>query len=130
MKHPQIKNDRINWTIIASLIYSFAFIIILVLAYTGNLPSRILSKIPYYDTILHFLLYGIATYLGHKALKRRKIKILNYKIALWPLSFGILTVAEEYLQSFSVNRTFSTSDTIASLLGLIFGYWSAERKNK
>ena len=34
--------------------------IVLALAYNGLLPTRLLSVIPYYDKIMHFLLIGAA----------------------------------------------------------------------
>ena len=61
---------------IAALIYGALIIIILLLAYTGNLPP-ILNKIPYYDTFGHLILYGLASYLGHLAFKHRRISLMS-----------------------------------------------------
>ncbi|MGK7873422.1 MAG: VanZ family protein [Xenococcaceae cyanobacterium] len=126
MKFPQLKLANRGWAI-AAFVYSAILLTIFVLAYTGKLPPQ-LSNIPFYDTLGHFILYGIATYLGHRVLKRRRINLLGYAIPLWPLLFAIFTVLEEGLQSFSPNRTFSWTDMIASMLGLLFGYWLSERR--
>ena len=95
-------------------------------AYTGNLPA-FLQYIPYYDTLGHFILYGIASYLGDRVLRGRKFPIMGYRIPLFAFVFGIITVVEEFIQSFSPNRTFSWIDMIASLLGLLVGYWLAQQ---
>jgi polysaccharide biosynthesis protein VpsQ len=100
--------------------------IILVHAYTGRLPSQ-LANIPYYDTFLHFILYGIATYLGHRALQKRQLKLKLIVLPLWPLLFGIFTITEECLQSFSPLRTFSFQDMTASIVGIFCGYLLAEK---
>lgn len=109
-----------------ALIYGVIIIAILLLAYTGNLPP-IFNKIPYYDVFGHLILYGLATYLGHLACNHRRIKLVSLSIPLWPFLFGIFTIAEELLQAFSPHRTFSLIDMLASLLGLSFGYWLAEK---
>ncbi|NES87202.1 MAG: hypothetical protein F6K10_41070 [Moorea sp. SIO2B7] len=125
MKSPNLKVANRNWVIAAS-IYAAILLTIFILAYTGNLPTQ-LKMIPFHDTLGHFILYGIATYLGHRVLKRRKMNLLGYFIPLWPFLFGIFTIVEELIQSLSPNRTFSWLDMIASIVGILFGYWLAEK---
>ncbi|MGL5805777.1 MAG: VanZ family protein [Xenococcaceae cyanobacterium] len=125
MKQLKLNSKNIHWKIISAIYFLFLSII-LVLAYTGKLPSQ-LVKIPCYDTFLHFILYGIATYLGHRALQKRQLKLKSISLPLWPLLFGIFTITEECLQSLSPLRTFSLQDMIASIVGLICGYLLAEK---
>ena len=115
--------------VVTTTIYLVILYIILFLAYTGNLPRQI-SLIPFHDVIGHFILYSIASYLGHRVFQRRKINLLSFSIPLWPLLFGIFTITEESLQSLSPNRTFSWIDMTASIFGLLFGYWIAQKSRK
>ncbi|WP_224412694.1 VanZ family protein [Oscillatoria salina] len=132
MKQHNSKLVNDNWTYrkvgvaIASFIYGMILLSIFVAAYTGNLPAQ-LNDIPYHDTLGHLILYGIATYLGQCLLQHRHKIIFGCKIPLWPLMFGIFTVVEEFVQSFSPNRTFSWLDLTASLVGILCGYWLAKQ---
>ncbi|MGB3693072.1 MAG: VanZ family protein [Spirulinaceae cyanobacterium] len=125
MKLLNQKSNNLSVKVIAS-IYGATLLTILVVAYTGNLPGW-LSRIPYHDTIGHFVIYAIATYLGHRVFKHRKLKLLDYVLPLWPVLFGIFTIAEELLQGFSPNRTLTVLDLVASLIGISFGYWLARK---
>ncbi|MBE9115433.1 VanZ family protein [Lusitaniella coriacea LEGE 07157] len=112
-----------------SIFYAGILLLILILAYSDNLPA-FLGEIPHHDTIGHFVLYGIATYLGHRVLRHRKIKLFRQVFPLWPLLFGIFAVTEEILQMTSPNRNFSWLDMVASVLGIYFGYWLVEKTQK
>lgn len=114
-----------GWPLLA-LTYASTFIVILILAYTGNIPEFI-QKIPSYDKIGHVVLYSLATYLGHRVLKRLKVKGFGWALPLWPLLFALFTLAEELVQLTSPQRTFSWLDAIASFLGILLGYWLAEK---
>ncbi|MBP0021048.1 MAG: VanZ family protein [Cyanobacteria bacterium SBLK] len=115
--------------ILAACFYGALLFTIGFLAYTGNLPA-FLHYIPYHDTLGHFILYGIASYLGDRVLRGRKFPVMGYRIPLFAFVFGVITIVEEYIQSFSPHRTFSWVDMIASLLGLLVGYWLAQRELK
>ncbi|MGF1600635.1 MAG: hypothetical protein ACFCU8_01225 [Thermosynechococcaceae cyanobacterium] len=106
------------------LLYTALFGVILVLAYSGNLPPQ-LAIIPNYDKPGHLILYGVATYLGHRVLRWRRVGQLY--LPLWVIIFGSFTLFEEGLQAFSPNRTFDGLDLIMSFLGVGLGYWLAER---
>ena len=121
-KHPL----SLGW-LLAALVYAATLVSIGFLAYTNGLPGY-LGYIPYHDLLGHFILYGTASYLGDRVLRGRKLTIIGYRIPLFALIFGIITVGEEYLQSFSPYRTFSWLDMTASLLGLLVGYWFAQRE--
>ncbi|MEC4803540.1 MAG: hypothetical protein SAJ12_06955 [Jaaginema sp. PMC 1079.18] len=117
---------RFGWLFLG-VFYAATFLFILVLAYTGNLPE-FLQHIPHYDTIGHFILYSIATYLGHRLLQCRQLTLFSYKLPLWPVLFATFTITEELIQQTSPNRTFSWLDMIMSILGILFGTWLAERE--
>lgn len=53
-------------------------------AYLKIITTEI-SQFPHYDTFLHFLLLGIAAYLSHLALNKRKIQILTISLLLAPI---------------------------------------------
>ncbi|MFL9451922.1 MULTISPECIES: VanZ family protein [Nostocales] len=87
-------------------------------AYMKIIPTEI-AQFPYYDTILHFLLIGIAAYLGHLALEKRKVQILNFLVPIAPLLVSIFTVGEEFLQKLSPHRSFDLVDLTADFCGIV-----------
>lgn len=121
---PQPLKSR--WLQGLGLLYGLLFGLILWLAYTRNLPS-FLGAIPHYDLPGHVILYAIASYLGHRGSGWKTIRAFGRALPLFPIGFTAWTVAEECLQSLSPNRTFSTSDLIASLVGITIGWWLANR---
>ncbi|MBW4470688.1 MAG: VanZ family protein [Stenomitos rutilans HA7619-LM2] len=125
MKGQPTAAKRFGWQLLAVL-YTTAFLIILLLAYTGNLPPQF-SQIPYYDKIGHVVLYGVAVYLGHRVFAYRRLVMRAIAVPLFPILFAIGTVIEELLQSFSPNRTLDATDLAASFLGIAVGYWLAEK---
>jgi VanZ family protein len=123
MKFTNLKKPGLGWGLLAVL-YAGIFLSILILAYTNKLPP-LLTKL---DKPGHIVLYCVATYLGHRVLKRRRLNIFARAIPLFPLLFGIFTVTEEALQSLSPYRTLDAIDLIASFIGIFLGYWLAERE--
>ncbi|MBD2565296.1 MULTISPECIES: VanZ family protein [Nostoc] len=97
-------------------------------AYLRIIPTEI-SQIPYSDTILHFLLLGIAAYLGHLALNKRKIQILNIYLPLAPLIVIFFCIVDEIIQLFTPYRSFDLVDLGADLCGIVLFTWLAERQN-
>ncbi|MGL5080559.1 MAG: hypothetical protein ACRC8A_03645 [Microcoleaceae cyanobacterium] len=89
----------------------------------GKLPIELLSKVPNYDIIGHFVLYGIASFLSYRALNWQMLVIFNIVLPVGPFLFALVTIAEEMLQQILPNRTFSLVDMGASLLGIIVFYW-------
>ncbi|MEO0377764.1 MAG: hypothetical protein AAF329_24840 [Cyanobacteria bacterium P01_A01_bin.17] len=118
-----MKEQKGRWVALG-LLYAAAFGVLLVVAYTGNLPPQ-LAIIPNYDKPGHLILYGIATYLGHRVLRWRRIG--RFHLPLWVIAFGSFTLVEEGLQAFSPNRSFDGLDLVMSFLGVGLGYWLAER---
>ena len=111
-----------TWIVIG-LLYFFLIILIISVANLGKLPTEQLSKIPHYDIIGHFVLYGIASFLIHRAFKRKIVTIFNYPISLGIFLFSIFTIVEELLQQLIPNRTFSFVDLGAGFLGIFIFYF-------
>ncbi|MBW4424984.1 MAG: VanZ family protein [Nostoc desertorum CM1-VF14] len=97
-------------------------------AYLRIIPTEI-SKFPYYDTILHFLLLGIAAYLGHLALNKRKIQIFNISLPLASLIVMVFCILDEMIQLLIPYRSFDLVDLGADLCGIVLFTWFAERQN-
>jgi len=109
------------WVLVA-LGYAAVFIAILVFAYLGKLPGFLTQN----DKPAHFILYAIATFVGHRAFNRRSVSWGNLSFPAFPLGFALFTIVEELLQSLSPNRTLDSWDLIASLAGTLMGYGLAE----
>ena len=127
MKFRILKLPKSGWSIISGL-YLALFLTMLVLAYTGKLPTQLLLGVPYADKIGHVVLYCIAAYVGHRVLKHRRTTVLGCPVPLFPMLFGLFTVVEEGIQGFAPNRTLDGVDLVASLIGVLIGYWLAERE--
>jgi VanZ family protein len=106
----------------AFAVYLAILALIIVLAYLGLIPTEI-AYIPYYDTIGHFALLGIASYLLHRALDRRAWPIGNIRVPAGPLIVAAVALVEESAQSLSPIRTFSLFDYAADLVGIWGAYW-------
>jgi len=91
-------------------------------------PTEI-SQLPYSDTILHFLLLGIAAYLGHLALNKRKFQIFNISLPLTPFIVIFFCIVDEIIQLFSPYRSFDLVDLAAELCGIVLFTWLAEKQN-
>ena len=111
------------WVVLA-IVYAGIFGGILFFAYSGKLPTSITQ----YDKPLHVFLYFMATFLGHMALNRRRLKMLGYAVPLFPFLFSLFTIAEELIQSLSPNRSLDFMDLVASLAGILLGFWLAEKR--
>ncbi|MBG1243561.1 VanZ family protein [Nostoc sp. NZL] len=114
--------------VFAFWVYFGILISISMSAYLRIIPTEI-SQIPYSDTILHFLLLGIAAYLGHLALNKRKIQILNIYLPLAPLIVIFFCIVDEIIQLFTPYRSFDLVDLGADLCGIVLFTWLAERQN-
>ncbi len=129
MKRTQIpaKTPIVNWRLMGiSLIYLLIFLSIMAMAYTNNLPGY-LSAIPHYDKPGHLILYALPTYLGHRVLNYRRLTLGSLRLPLFPVLFTLFTVTEELIQTLSPHRTLDALDLIASILGILLGWWIAER---
>lgn len=100
--------------------YTLFLIFVSVLAYLNIIPTQQI-KIPYYDYIGHFVLYGIWAYLFALVLPQRLFSILKFYIPTGILIVTGITIIEECLQSFSAVRSFSLIDLGCSLTGIAVG---------
>ncbi|MEB3181917.1 MAG: VanZ family protein [Nostocaceae cyanobacterium] len=96
-------------------------------AYLQIIPTE-LSNFPHYDTILHFILLGIAAYLSHLALNKRKIRWLNISLPLAPIIVIFFCLIDEVIQLFTPWRSFDLMDLAADLCGIVLFTWLAERQ--
>lgn len=94
-------------------------------AYLKIIPNEI-AKFSYYDTIMHFVLIGMAAYLGHLALEKRKVQILSFFVPMAPLLVSFFTVSEEFLQKLTPHRSFDLVDLAADFCGIVLFTWLAE----
>lgn len=122
MKSQETDRRKIGLKIL-TVIYAAIFIAILALAYQGNLPAGLTQN----DKLAHFVLYGIATFLGQRVFHDRHLRLFRLRLPLFPALFGLFTIVEETMQGFSPNRSLDELDLIASLVGIWLGYWLAKR---
>lgn len=95
-------------------------------AYTGILPTQI-RQLPYYDTILHFILVGTFGALLDAALLHRPIVRIPFVPRVGPGIALALAGTEEYLQRLSPRRSSSWSDLAANFSGILVLSWVAKR---
>jgi len=120
--------STINWKI-AFFAYLATLVGIMLLADLGMLKTFILAHPPY-DKLGHFMLYGIASFLSHRAINRHYLVIFGVSIPLGPFIFSHFTAFEEILQSILPNRSASFEDFFASMTGIILFYWIGEKLDK
>jgi hypothetical protein len=101
--------------------YIGILLVILFLAYTGMIPVEI-AAVPAYDTVGHFVLLGLAAYLGHRASGRLTVTVVRLRLPLVPLLVALVAVFEEALQGLSPYRTQSLTDLAADMCGILFFY--------
>lgn len=128
MNRPQAEVNATRWRLMA-LLYLAIFLVILVLAYTKNLPGY-LNAIPYYDKIGHVVLYCVATYLGHRVLNYRHWRWGKWLLPWFPILFALFTLGEELVQGLSPNRTLDSLDLLFSGIGIVLGYGLAQRSRQ
>ncbi|MDX2211920.1 MAG: VanZ family protein [Oculatellaceae cyanobacterium bins.114] len=111
--------DR-QWAI-AFCLYLLVLLVITLAAYLDILPTQ-LAAIPSYDTLGHFFLMGIASYLSYLALRGRMICVWRCAMPLGPALIGAIVIVDETLQAFSPYRTVSVTDVAASFSGILLFY--------
>ncbi|TAF03156.1 MAG: VanZ family protein [Nostocales cyanobacterium] len=111
--------------VFAFWVYLGILLSIFISAYLRIIPTE-LAIFAHYDTIMHFLLLGIAAYLSHQALKKRKLQIFNLPLPLAPLIVFIFCIFDEIIQSFVPYRSADIMDFTADVLGIIVFTWLAE----
>lgn len=100
-------------SLITALIVAGILIIATIAAYLGRIPTEI-RMIPYYDTIGHFVLFGVLACALDRVFRERML--LGVPCAAWCV--GVYAIMDESLQSLSSIRTFSLGDLAAGLIGV------------
>ena len=101
------------------IIFALCLAGISALAY-ANLIPRAIRFIPYYDSIGHFVLFGLLGVIAHYAFKRRRVPAFGRNIPLGPTLAIVFACIDESLQIFSYNRTFDLMDLFFGILGILF----------
>ena len=110
----------IDWRwAIAFLFYIGILVIISALAYQSQLPRALTVN----DKLGHFVLFGLAGFLSHQALKQLSLRVYRLAIPLGPLMVALLVILDEGLQSLSVNRSSGFDDLWANWFGIIIFLW-------
>lgn len=104
-----------RWRFVCAL-YLACMGAVIVVASQGALPLRVLSP---WDGVCHFVLLGIAGWLVHRALGRRK---LRGGLPLGPLIVALAATLEELSQLGLAARHFELSDLAANLAGITVVY--------
>lgn len=100
------------------ILYTLVLLVIFISAYLKLIPTEI-KAVPFYDSIGHFVLYGIWGYLFARVFNKNALRSDS-----WFLPWGILlaltiAIVEESLQSFSAVRTFSLFDLGWGIVGIL-----------
>jgi polysaccharide biosynthesis protein VpsQ len=110
-----------NWKAITT-VYFLAILLITFLAYINIVPTE-LKNVPHYDSVGHFVLFGMFGLLVHLALRRRKTSVAGILVPIGQTLVILYAVIDEYLQKFSNNRTFDLYDLLFGILGIIVFYY-------
>jgi hypothetical protein len=117
-----------NWWYVFGA-YTTFIALVLIGAYIDVIPTEI-GLIPMYDSIGHFVLYGIWFYLLHKALREKSVTILRLDV---PIAFLILfpiVAIEEFAQALASTRTFSLIDLLWGFIGMCVFWFISNRYSR
>lgn len=95
--------------------YFALMVVVVVVADRGALP--VAAVVPY-DVVVHFVFLGLAGWLLHLALGRKRWGLLP----VGPTLVAIAAVLEELSQAFVPARTFSYADMAANVAGVVVVY--------
>lgn len=95
-------------------------------AYAGVLPTQI-KALPYYDTVLHFLLVGMFGFFLDAALSHRALVRVPFVPRVGPAIALLLAATEELLQRLSPRRSSSWGDFAANTIGILVCAWLAKQ---
>jgi polysaccharide biosynthesis protein VpsQ len=112
--------------VIAFWFYLGILLTISISAYLRVIPTEI-AQFPHYDTVLHFLLLGIAAYLSHLALNKRQILFFKIPLPLAPLIVFLFCIIDEIIQKFVPYRSADWVDLAADLCGIIIFTFLAQK---
>ena len=109
--------------------YTTFIVVILIGAYADVIPTEI-AVVPMYDSVGHFVLYGIWFYLLHHALARKDVVVMWMSVPLAFLILFPLVALEEFAQMFASTRTFSHIDLLWGFLGMIVFWFLSKKLNR
>jgi len=115
----------------ALLVYSLAILAIFVMAYLSMLPLHLIT-VRWFDSLGHFVLYGLWGYFFGKAYPRLVIDKAVFTVSVGIAICTAIAILEECLQYLSPYRSFTLSDMALSLLGILTaaGYLNYIRNKK
>lgn len=106
-----------KWSIATGISY-FVIFTATMLAYLRLIPLEI-KKIPHYDSIGHFLLFGLLAFTFDHALKEKDVRVWGRSLPLGALLVACYACIDESLQFFSSARSFDLTDLFFGLLGVV-----------
>ncbi len=92
-----------------------------VLAYLRLIPKAI-KDIPHYDSIGHFMLFGMLAFALDHALAHRTSKFIRRDLPLGSMLVAVYATLDESAQYYSSARTFDLGDLSFSLFGIVMFY--------
>ncbi|MFA6459189.1 MAG: DUF817 domain-containing protein [Candidatus Paceibacterota bacterium] len=95
------------------------FVFLSILAYNRLIPSEI-KLIPHYDSIGHFVLFGLLGLVAHYSFNRERKNVFGRHIPVGPTLVMSIAFIDEALQVLSINRTFDLMDLFWGLVGISF----------
>lgn len=110
-----------------ALLYVLVLLGIIVAADTGRLQPlfALLQRIPYGDTVGHFVLLGLLSLMLNSAYHTGLLRIGPLTATKLSWAIAVLITIEEFSQLAFVNRSFSLTDLAANYLGIfVFGRWA------
>lgn len=110
--------NKINRWFYLVILFLLVLLIATILAYLQLIPGEI-KKIPHYDSIGHFILFGILAFSLDRALRGRTTRVMGVTLPIGSTIIAIYAIIDESLQYYSTVRTFDLTDLACSLLGVI-----------
>lgn len=98
-------------------LYSVFLFSVFLSAYLGFIPTE-LAFIPFFDSMGHFILYGIWGYLFAKVFDNAILSVGKFIVPAGVFIAIIIAVAEESFQAFFPTRSFSFFDMAWGILGI------------
>lgn len=87
-------------------------------AYIDLIPWQV-RFMPFYDSIGHFILFGVVGLCAHYALRKRYTRVFGRSVPIGPVLAIIYACLDESLQVFSHNRSFDLGDLFFGVLGIL-----------
>lgn len=100
------------------IVASLLMIAITVLASKSLIPSEI-ARIPFYDSVGHFVLFGLLGVVAHYSFKRKRADVFGRILPIGPTLVIAYAFIDESLQAFSVNRNFDLIDLFWGVMGIL-----------